>query len=124
MFDPVMSEGLLKETKNEIVCLNKLRHAHIVSIMGILWTPPELILLFEWLEFSLYKSIHELKHKYDGDRLHMLLLKVAKAVEFVHFNGYVHKDIKSHNVLMSESGDVKLCDFGLCHLIADRNSMS
>jgi len=63
VFDPVMSEGLLKETKNEIVCLNKLRHPNIVSIIGIQWTPPELILLFEFMDMSLHKSIHINKTK-------------------------------------------------------------
>jgi len=58
-----MSEGLLKETKNEIVCLNKLRHPNIVSIIGIQWTPPELILLFEFMDMSLHKSIHINKTK-------------------------------------------------------------
>lgn len=119
-----MSEGLLKETKNEIVCLNKLRHPNIVSIIGIQWTPPELILLFEFMDMSLHKSIHINKTKYEGKALKNILIKIAIAVEFVHFNGYVHKDIKSHNVLISETGEIKLCDFGLCHKINDRNSFN
>lgn len=54
VFDPVMSDQLLQETKNEIDVLNKLRHPNIVSILGIQWTPPELILIFERMEQSLY----------------------------------------------------------------------
>lgn len=53
VFDPVMSEALLQETRNEIEVLNKLRHPNVVSILGVQWTPPELILLFERMERSL-----------------------------------------------------------------------
>ena len=37
----------------------------------------------------------------------------AEALAYMHEKGYVHKDIKPNNILVSGSGDVKLIDFAL-----------
>jgi len=37
----------------------------------------------------------------------------------MHSLGIVHRDIKSHNILIDHNGDVKICDFGLARFKAD-----
>lgn len=39
----------------------------------------------------------------------------------MHTLGIVHRDIKSHNVLVDENFNVKVCDFGLAKFEADLN---
>jgi serine/threonine protein kinase len=39
-------------------------------------------------------------------------MDVASALEYMHSRGIAHRDIKLENVLLSESGQYKLCDFG------------
>jgi eukaryotic-like serine/threonine-protein kinase len=43
-------------------------------------------------------------------------LQVAEALRFAHQHGLVHRDIKPHNLLLSEAGDAKVADFGIARI--------
>ena len=42
-----------------------------------------------------------------------VLMEVARALEFAHSRGIVHRDVKSENVMIGEYGEVYLLDWGL-----------
>ncbi|MTV47257.1 protein kinase domain-containing protein, partial [Streptococcus pneumoniae] len=49
----------------------------------------------------------------DHTRAFAIFAQIVDAVAHLHNHGFVHNDIKADNILMSEDGVPKLCDFGL-----------
>jgi serine/threonine protein kinase len=63
----------------------------------------------------MFNLLHMKKLQVDldfGKRIKMAL-DTARVFQYMHNLGIVHRDIKSHNVLIDHNLDVKVCDFGL-----------
>jgi serine/threonine protein kinase len=41
-------------------------------------------------------------------------MELVLAIEYIHKMGFIHRDIKPDNVLITKEGHLKLTDFGLC----------
>ena len=44
-----------------------------------------------------------------------IIFKCAKALDYAHSHGVVHRDIKATNILLSEDMDVRIADFSIAH---------
>lgn len=52
----------------------------------------------------------------DVETILQILLQVAKPMDYVHSHNVVHKDLKPENIVITESGSVKIIDFGTATL--------
>ncbi len=52
-----------------------------------------------------------------------IFLQICKAIQFIHNNKVLHRDIKPGNIMIADNLTIKLTDFGLAHII-DANSSS
>ncbi len=65
------------------------------------------------LDHFLESKLNE--HLCTSDRI-KLFLQIADAVQCAHEQGIVHRDLKPSNILITESGEAKVIDFGLARM--------
>jgi len=126
LFDPSNSAENLAEMDNEVDKLAKLRHPNILSLLAVHRKPPAFSIIMEVVTGgSLYQLLHS-KRSFNIDACSRMpvqqpeLIKIneyiALALSFMHARNITHRDVKSHNVLLSPHLEVKLCDFGLARM--------
>lgn len=128
LFDPKIDDELLAEFDNEVQKLEQIRHPYILMVLAFHRKPPALAIVTEIVDGgSLYELLHQ-SHKFSaaagvldegvlGTRECLQICEgTATAIAFIHAREIIHRDIKSHNVLLSQHLDVKLCDFGLARM--------
>ena len=122
IFDPVITEDLISEVRNEVQMLSLLRHPKIVMLMGMSSKPPNLAIVFEYMPKGwLFDLLHTSSVEIPIEQRLRWSLDIAQLFSFLHKSGVVHRDLKSYNILVDENLNIKLGDFGLCKFKADLN---
>lgn len=61
------------------------------------------------------------KREPNVDQSVYIVCELLLALDYAHEEGLIHRDVKARNVLISNDGEVKLTDFGLCKYNAEYN---
>ena len=113
-----LSSLMLERFHAERKILGRLRHSNIARLLSSGQTKdgrPYLVMEYvEGVPILQYCS----EHKLDFHERIRLFLTVCSAVAYAHHQSTVHRDIKPANVLVDESGNAKLLDFGIAKLVS------
>ena len=109
------SAAQLAELETELLVHATLCHVGIVRLLGASLVPPACCIVLEHCQGSLFHRLHRSAEEVERRWLLTVALEVAEAMAYLHSRSppVVHRDLKSHNVLLHSSGAAKLCDFGL-----------
>lgn len=73
----------------------------------------QVYMVMEWVDGRLLRKILDEQHKLPPDRAVRLMLRILDALDYVHSRGVAHRDLKPENVIVDESDNIKLIDFGI-----------
>ncbi|KAJ4888465.1 Leucine-rich repeat protein kinase family protein [Raphanus sativus] len=119
-----VSDKGLEEFKSEITVLTKMRHRHLVALLGYCLDGNEKLLVYEYmpqgtLSQHLFHWKEEERKPLDWTRRLAIALDVARGVEYLHtlaHQSFIHRDLKPSNILLGDDMRAKVSDFGLVRL--------
>jgi len=101
----------------------KLVHPNIVQILDYGEEDKRHFMIMEYVEGTNLRDLLRLRTRIDADKALPMMIGLASGLQYSFEHGVTHRDIKGTNILISNSGEAKLVDYGLA-TIQSENSKS
>jgi eukaryotic-like serine/threonine-protein kinase len=111
--------GLADRFMREIKVQASLDHPNIAALHTALRIENQLMMLMEYVEGVTLDKMMEAGPMPIGKAVDYIA-QVLSALAYAHARGVVHRDLKPANMMVTSSGVVKLMDFGIAKMTADR----
>ncbi|CAH8255388.1 unnamed protein product [Arabidopsis lyrata] len=116
-----------REFQAEIQTISRVHHRHLVSLLGYCITGAQRLLVYEFvpnktLEFHLHEKGRPVM---EWSKRMKIALGAAKGLAYLHEDcnpKTIHRDVKAANILIDDSYEAKLADFGLARSSLDTDT--
>lgn len=108
---------LLKRFRAEAMTLARLNHQNIATLYELGHYGDELLMVMEFVRGETFEKLSERVGPMPFERAGDLCAQVLDALGHAHRVGVVHRDMKPANLMLAESGVVKVMDFGIARMV-------
>lgn len=114
-------EGFPVTALREINVLLALSHENIVSVreMVVGKSLDQVYMAMEFFEFDLKQGLERFEGALSQGELKGIMQQVLRGLDHMHASWYLHRDLKTSNILVHRTGRVALADFGLARRYED-----
>ena len=116
-FKETQDKLVQKTMKRELAMLQMLHHENVVEFQESFVSKGNFFLVFEYVEKNLLEVLEESPHGLSPKLIRSLVYQMCKAVDYLHKNNMIHRDVKPENLLIDEKLNLKLCDFGFARKV-------
>ena len=109
----------IKRFKSEATTAASLTHPNIVSIYDVGNEGDVYYIVMELIQGKTLKEIIVEDGKLSWKWSVNIAIQIASALETAHKNNLIHRDIKPHNIIITEDGMAKVTDFGIAKAVSN-----
>mmetsp|Transcript_8420 Transcript_8420/g.23739 ORF Transcript_8420/g.23739 Transcript_8420/m.23739 type:complete len:931 (+) Transcript_8420:88-2880(+) len=123
----VDDQDMHKYIVREMMTLRRIRHPNIVQLIGLSKHESDhgVFIIMEYVSGgNLRERLKDQSQPLPWSERISYGLDIASSLNFLHSQGFIHRDLKSHNILLEKTGRVKLCDFGFARLVEKAEIMT
>ncbi|MCA9671190.1 MAG: serine/threonine protein kinase [Myxococcales bacterium] len=109
-------ENVVARFEREALSVASFQHENIITLYDFFKERGALFMVMEFVEGI---DLYDLLERCDAiptDVAAIIALQVARGLDYAHFRGVIHRDVKPANVILSKQGEVKLMDFGIARV--------
>ncbi|XP_031210384.1 cyclin-dependent kinase 12 isoform X2 [Mastomys coucha] len=125
-------EGFPITAIREIKILRQLVHQSVVNMKEIVTDKQDALdfkkdkgafyLVFEYMDHDLMGLLESGLVHFSEDHIKSFMKQLMEGLDYCHKKNFLHRDIKCSNILLNNSGQIKLADFGLARLYNSEES--
>jgi serine/threonine protein kinase len=105
----------------EVTVLEKLHHPHIIQFYESFVHEKFLCIVIDYAEGGdLSTRLKIAKHKgykFTEPQIRKWFMQICIGLLYIHENKIIHRDLKSQNIFLTKSGDIKIGDFGISRVL-------
>ncbi len=102
-----------RQLKREYTLRDRLDHPNLIRIHRFGKTRTLAYLVMEFFRSQNLRALMRGSESLGSDRVIDIVSQVAAALNHLHQNGIIHRDVKPENILVNAVGDVKVIDFAI-----------
>ncbi|MGP9728060.1 protein kinase domain-containing protein [Glutamicibacter sp. AOP3-A1-12] len=108
------SESMVRERfESEAIIAANISHPNVVSIRDHAVSGSHVYLVMEYVRGRNLAQVIEERGRFTPRQMLSVLERICSGLRAAHLEGIVHRDMKPANVLLSDTGEIKITDFGL-----------
>ena len=108
---------VVERFRSEAVTLAKLNHPNIATLYSFLRQGEDFFMVMEFVRGETLDSLIRRSGAMPSDRAIALLCQALEGIDHAHRMGIIHRDVKPANMMLTETGTLKVMDFGIARVL-------